>query len=544
MSLAIPPRRFFSARPVNLPATTMPANSASLPSAPRSRSTTRADIHASIADAAGYSVMVGIGETYIVPFALAVGAGKTAGGLAATLPMLAGATLQLASPWLVRKLGSHRLWVAACVFLQALSIFLLPVAILLAPDSSNANVGGFPASVWWIYLAATVYWFAGLSGGPSWNTWIETIIPKPIRTKFFSCRTRTGQAFTLLGFATGGLALHWSKSNGFVLPAFCTILFIAGACRLFSGFALLRQSEPMRGRISDRHVPISQLFASTAKNGGTLVWYLLAMQTAVQISGPYFNSYLILDQGISYFDYMLMIGLGFLGKVLATPFWGRLAQRAGAKRLLWIGGIAIIPISSFWVISDWFSAWQWTVPITLSGSDGPWVVTGEFLYLCGVQLISGITWAAYELAMLLMFFEAIPRQDRTGMLTFYNWGNSAAMVVGSFFGAAVLTAMNESHIGFLTLFGLSSVVRLMTVGLLFWAPDLRLRSVPPVVAPLGVGPSRALLDQPVLVTMPDASTKIIEAAATAVVPEPKLKTVKLPDISEKPSAPGVQRIAS
>jgi hypothetical protein len=161
-----------------------------------------------------------------------------------------------------------------------------------------------------------------------------------------------------------------------------------------------------------------------------------------------------------------------------------------------------------------------------------------------VQLISGITWAAYELAMLLMFFEAIPRQDRTGMLTFYNWGNSAAMVVGSFFGAAVLTAMNESHLGFLTLFGLSSVVRLMTVGLLFWAPDLRLRSVPPVVAPLGVGPSRALLDQPVLVTMPDASTKILEAAATAVVPEPKLKTVKLPDISEKPSAPGVQRIAS
>lgn len=449
--------------------------------------------------------MVGIGETYIVPFALAVGAGKTAGGLAATLPMLAGATLQLLSPVLVRRLGSHRLWVAGCVVLQAISLLMLPLAILLAPESRNSNMSGFPASIWWIYFAATLYWFAGLSGGPAWNTWIETIIPQPLRTKFFACRARTGQAFTLLGFATGGLALQWAKGTGQLLPAFCTILLIAAAARFYSALALLRQSEPQRGRIADRHVPLKQLFASTARNGGTLVWYLLAMQTAVQISGPFFNSYLLGDQKISYFDYMLMIGLGFLGKVLATPFWGRYAQQCGAKRLLWIGGIAIIPLSSFWVISDWFSVWQWTTTFELPGTKDNWVITGEFLYLCLVQLASGVTWAAYELAMLLMFFEAIPRQDRTSMLTFYNWGNSAAMVVGSFLGAALLQSMNESHAAFLTLFGLSSVARLMTVGLLFWAPDLRLRGMPPVVEPLGTGATRSLLDQPVLVTMPDVA---------------------------------------
>jgi MFS family permease len=478
------------------------------------RKSPRADIHASIADAAGYSLMVGIGETYIVPFALAVGAGKTAGGLTATLPMLAGATLQLLSPMLVQRLGSHRLWVTGCVALQGVALLMLPLAILLAPESRHANASGFPAFVWWIYLAATLYWFAGLSAGPAWNTWIETVIPRPLRTRFFACRARTGQAFTLLGFATGGLALQWAKGNGYVLPAFCAILVTAAACRFFSALSLLRQSEPMRGLICERRVPIKQLFAASAKNGGTLVWYLLAMQTAVQISGPYFNSYLLGDQRISYFDYMLMIGLGFLGKVLATPFWGRYAHQFGAKRLLWIGGISIIPLSAFWVISDYFSVWQWTTPLMLPGAGGKWVVTGEFLYLCLVQLISGITWAAYELAMLLMFFEAIPRQDRTSMLTFYNWGNSAAMVVGSFLGAGVLQWMNESHEAFLTVFGLSSAARLLTVGLLFWAPDLRLRNLP-MVDPLGTGPSRTLLDQPVPVTLPDVTEKNQPAVSTA-----------------------------
>jgi len=474
MSLA--PSRPSFVRSLNTPGSGMPAAPASTSAAiaEPARTSPRADIYASIADAAGYSTMVGMGETYIVPFALAVGAGKTAGGLAATLPMLAGATLQLLSPMLVRRLGSHRLWVAGSVFLQAVSLLLLPLAVWLAPESRNSNVSGFPASVCWIYLAATLYWFSGLSGGPAWNTWIETIIPKRVRTKFFACRSRTGQAFTLLGFATGGLVLHWAKGNDVLLPAFCGILLTAAACRVVSGCALLWQSEPQRGRINDRHVPLRQLFASTSKNGGTLVWYLLAMQMAVQISGPYFNPYLIRDQGISYFDYMLMIGIGFAGKVLATPFWGRFAERAGPKRLLWVGGMAIIPVAGLWVISDWFSAWQWSLPFTLPGSTSPWVVSGEFLYLCFVQLISGVTWAAYELAMLLMFFEAIPRQDRTSMLTFYNWGNAAAMVLGSFVGAVVLALMNESHVAFLTLFGLSSVARLMTVSLLFWAPDLRL----------------------------------------------------------------------
>ena len=38
-------------------------------------------------DAAAFSVMIGVGETYFAAFALALGTGETIAGLVATLPM-------------------------------------------------------------------------------------------------------------------------------------------------------------------------------------------------------------------------------------------------------------------------------------------------------------------------------------------------------------------------------------------------------------------------------------------------------------------------
>src|SRR6478609_5003082 len=81
----------------------------SIPVAPRV--SPRSDLAYSTGDAASYSLMVGLGETYFSAFALAIGTGQTFAGLLATLPQMAGALLQLASPWGVKKLGSHRRWI-------------------------------------------------------------------------------------------------------------------------------------------------------------------------------------------------------------------------------------------------------------------------------------------------------------------------------------------------------------------------------------------------------------------------------------------------
>jgi MFS family permease len=403
--------------------------------------------------------------------------------------MLAGASLQLATPWALRKFGSYRTWVVLCASMQAAALLLMPIAAWFIGSAAAA----------WVFVAATLYWAASQATGPAWNTWIEEIVPRRVRANFFACRARISQTCTLLGFVAGGLALQAGQAHHWLLPAF-TIIFLAGsACRFLSALFLSRQSEPSRGNYVTRHVSLGEMFSRTRGDVGMkLVFYLLAVQTAVQISGPYFTPYMLAQERLSYFSYMVLIGIGFLGKVIALPLWGRVAHYAGARRLLWIGGTAIVPVAALWIAADLFQPWQTTVRLHAAGGVWEIPVSGELIYIGCIQLISGIAWAAYELAMLLMFFEAIPRQDRASVLTFYNFGNAAALVAGGLIGATVLQLGGESHAAYLTLFGLSSLCRLATVALLRGAPDRAVEVVQPAVRVIAIRADTGAVERPIL----------------------------------------------
>ena len=409
--------------------------------------------------------MVGMGETYFVAFALALGCGQTFAGLLSTLPQLAGATFQLLTPWAVRRLGSYRAWVVFSCSMQAASLLLLPIAALVT--------GGLASLL--VFLAVTMYWAAGLSAGPAWNTWIEEVVPKRLRTRFFACRARVSQFCTMLGLMLGGAALQIGRTSAWQLTAFAGIFLAASACRFLSSFFLSRQCEPSGGHVPLRRVSFRQFFTDRRGSGGRLVMYLLAVQVAVQISGPFFAPFMLKDllagDPLKYMNYLILVAICFLAKVVALPMWGRVAHVAGARRLLWIGGIAIVPIAGLWLFADPLEGYKFSLALPLGFTTLHWQLTGELVYLALVQALSGIAWAAYELAMALMFFEAIPRSQRTSMLTIYNFGNAVALVTGSLIGAAVLQAMDETHAAYLWLFAISTAMRVVSVGLLFATPE-------------------------------------------------------------------------
>ncbi|MFM9114571.1 MAG: MFS transporter [Planctomycetota bacterium] len=386
----------------------------------------------SVSDVTCFSLMVGMAESFFPAYVLELGGGEIASGLVTTGPLLTGAILQLVTPWAVSRLNSHRSWVVITAVLQACSVLLLPLAAWF-------GTAGVPL----VFAAVTGYWAAGMSSSPAWNTWIESIVPREIRTRFFALRVRIAQAAQLLGFLIAGFGLQYGKQQSQPLVWFTLVFLLSAAGRVLSAVLLACQSERPTQRLPDRALSLRSLIRPNATpGGGRLLIYLFAVQVAVYISGPYFVPFMFKHMNVEYRDYALLMGLNFIGKVVAMRLWGRFAQRYGALRLLWVGGLAIIPISGLWMISQ------------------------AYWFLACVQFTGGIMWAAYELAFFLLFFETIPRDERTGVLTVYNLGNSAAQVAGALLGALWLKSVGHEYDNYLYLFFASSVARVAAALLL------------------------------------------------------------------------------
>lgn len=433
------------------------------------RSRLRSDLRSSVGDGAAFGLMVGLGETYLAAFVLAVGLGELVAGLIGSVPLVIGGILQMISPRAIRKLGSHKRWVVLCAAIQACMFIPLVMAALAGTISTLG-----------VILVASIYWGASLATGPAWNTWIGTLVPVRVRPRFFASRTRISQACVFSGFLMSGLLLQWASREGLVLETFAFLFGVAGVCRLVSVWMLANQSEPVPIPPRMQPHPYRRLFKELAKGpGGRLLTFLVAVQAAVQISGPYFTPFMFKNLHHSYGEYVTLIAVAFLARIIALPALGSVAHRLGARRLLWLGAIGIAPVSAGWVLSQ------------------------NFYWLLGIQIFSGVVWAAYELAFFLLFFESIPEEERTSLLTIYNLINTLAWVTGALLGGAILYAMGTSFNGYLTLFALSSVARCCALLLLFRIPKMDVESSEIGLRTITLRPNGANLDAPVLPSLPD-----------------------------------------
>lgn len=441
------------------------------------RDLARDNLRCSMADAGSYGAMVGLGETYLPAFALALGLSETSAGLVASLPVVAGGVMQLVSLHAIRRFGNEQRWVLLCATVQALSFLPLILAAMIGSIS-------FPV----LLAVASVYWAAGLASGPAWNTWMESVVPVGVRARYFAKRSRLQQITTMLGLLTGGLVLHWAETGGWSLSGFAALFFFAALARLVSATYLSahRTDARLTKRAALPRTPRGGLDVSLS--GRRLLCFLVAMQACVQISGPFFAPFMLERLGFSYVQFILLMTVAFLSRVLAMDWLTKLANRCGAATLLWLGAIGVVPVAALWIVSS------------------------NIVWLASVQVLSGIAWAAYELGFFLLFFETLPADRRTKMLTLFNLGNTVAMFAGATIGAVLLHHLDCTCEAYFLLFGLSSLGRFLTLGLLF---RIKLRRIPihaVAIRILGVRTATASLDVPVLPAFEQPSEPHREAA--------------------------------
>lgn len=435
---------------------------------PRSR--TRHFLRLSTTDAILYSVMVGCGEAYIGAFGLAIGLTEVQVGLLGSVPLLMGAIFQLLSPRFIRQLDSHKKWVILCTLLQAAAFIPLIAMAIIGRGSAPL-----------VFLAAGAYWGANLATGPAWNTWIGTVVPRAVRSRYFAGRSRLAQFGVVAGLVSTGLLLRAQseehKAAIFIVP-FGIAMGARFACTWFH--AAIEEKRPIPK--PDTKAPIRELiFGKSSASGGRLLLYMLLVQATCNISGPFFTPFMLGELKMSYGLFTVILVSSYTGRIIALPFWGRFAKRFGERALLWVSGLSIIPMSAVWAF------------------------THDPAALIALQVCAGIAWGGYELATFLMLFETIPATQRTGLLTLYNLLNACCVVIGAMIGAVMLSHFGGSTHAYHIIFVGSTIARFITLPFLarVHIPKIDFRNF--TFRPVSVRPNTGGQDRPILPSLDDST---------------------------------------
>jgi MFS family permease len=429
----------------------------------RRESRLRRDLALIRTDGVVFSLMVGLGETYLAAFALALGNSDVAAGLLSALPMLAGGVLQLVAPSAMHRAASYRSWVKMWAALQAASFLPLVVA---------AWLGRAPVAL--LFACAFVYWGSGLATAPAWNAWMAQIVPARIRSRYFGSRQSAAQLGVLAGLIAGGLVLHHSGRD---TRAFAILFAAAFLCRAISTTVISRQSLPASARRPEGARARDLLRRAWQSKSRGVVLSILICNAAVNLASPFFTPYLLVQGQLRYGEFMTLLAANFLGKIAIYPLLGRIARRAGVRQLMAVGAIGIAPLPLLWTLSS------------------------SVTYLFAVQALAGMFWAAFELGILLSFLDVEDDRERTALLTTYHFLNTAAVAGASLLGGLALAALGQDREAYLWVFGASAVGRAIGLALLLARARRGMVEEIPALRILAVRPWGEAIIRPVVATI-------------------------------------------
>lgn len=396
----------------------------------------------SIRDAKAYAVMLGAGEAFFSPLAVFLQATSLQLGVLLSVPVFLGSLLQAVSVWCTERSSSRRRIVvvsAVCGAALLLPIALLPVA---------APPGEF--TVWVLIVLAVCYFTAQGFALPPWSSLIGDLVPEETRGRFFAKRNKQSAIWTFLATVLAGQILALFQSWGLTSFGFLLIFLIACFARIVSADALSRHADPP---YSNGKAGLLSFFSfirqDRQSNFVRFVLLAASVHFGVAVAGPYFTPYMLKDLRLSYFLYTVIIGVGVGSQFIAMKNWGRVSDAFGSRRVLSLCGVGVSIVPLLWFFSS--SLW----------------------YLVVIQVLSGVCWAGFNLAVQSFMFDSVSPQERARCVAYQAIVTAFFVLGGSLLGAylsGVLPSIvpmfaHASHpkSSYLYLFLISGTIRILAV---------------------------------------------------------------------------------
>lgn len=395
----------------------------------------------SVADGMGYTMMAGIGDSFLPAALVSLGASNFYIGLLAAAPQFFGAVLQSFSLTILRFLRDRKLMVIAGAFTQSL-VWLPIIALLLWPSELSV-----PLIICFFSIGAG----AAMMANPAWSSWISDIVPDNERAQFFAKRNRLMQVVLFITIFGAGYALRALQLHLAAATSFAAIFAVAFAARLYTVFCHTRTDNVKYEIALAKEIRFEHLFLLPAYKKELSFLAFMGMFTfSVQFSAPFFTPYMINELGFDIGMFGAMTAALVLTKILAFPYWGKAIDRFGNRTVLVAASLGATAIPLLWLFSI------------------------DIRAIIFFQVVSGFVWAGFDLAAFNYALSLVGRELRPAFIAKYNAFNGLFFAAGALAGGWFLMNFPDLKLfgfdGILLVFLLSGLARIMVV--LLFAPRL------------------------------------------------------------------------
>ncbi len=381
----------------------------------------------SIRDGTASGAATGITGTYLIPFALALGANAAQIGLLTALPQLASTLLQPFAGSITEHAGSRKKICKAVLFLARIA--WVPIILL-------AFIKGFDAfSLLLIFVSISAA--ASSFARPAWASWMGDLVPEKTRGRYFGKRNMYAGAAAFIASLSAGWLLGFLDS----LAGFA-IIFLAAAVLYFIGLHyLLKMPEPAFQINSHKghkiRLNVSEFLSSMKKsNFRHFMLYAMVFDFSVYLASPFFSVYMISELNIGYWWFAIISAASIVSSIVSQKYWGKLSDRYGDKNVMIICAMLASLVPLIFVFSR-------SVPL-----------------LVLANVFSGFAWAGLDLVIFNFLLDSSPPLKRPLFISNYQFFDGLAIASGSIVGGILISLMGT---GFLWMSGIAAVFLLSSV---------------------------------------------------------------------------------
>lgn len=295
------------------------------------------------------------GNAVLTAWAVELGASPLLLGVLWGLPYF-GQVFQVPALWVTSHLGRKR----AAVLTHTLGRQVtLPIAVLpfvdVSVDAKRAVVVGLFA------LSSLL----SVLGHNAWLAWMGELVPARMRGAYFGRRTALCTVVATLASLLVASLLDAGRLHGLLGYALAAILVARSLAGAATTVLMTRQHDPATPTVAPHVSDFVRPIADRAFR--KLLAYRAAWGIATGIAASLSAIYMLRALGLGFMGVALYSAGVAVLRVVTTPLWGRMLDRAGGRRVLVACSLGAAVSSLAWVFATQGSSWLIAIDALVSG---------------------------------------------------------------------------------------------------------------------------------------------------------------------------------